>query len=172
VRCALPTLCAVFLGICPSGTAQAQAPISAPAIARVRTIDPGLAALVREATVRSRTFRELVEAIGKTDGIVYVEQGECGHGVRACLAAVTVAGANRLVRVRVDTQKADWDLMGSIAHELQHAVEVLRQPGVTSTVTMHLFYLHEGRRTANRFETDAAIQAGGDVRAEARRPRH
>lgn len=35
--------------------------------------------------------------------------------------------------------------MVSIAHELQHAVEVLSERRVTSTVAMTLFYLRVGR---------------------------
>jgi hypothetical protein len=42
--------------------------------------------------------------------------------------AVTKAGANRMLRVKVDTRKADWDLMGSIGHELRHTIEVLNNP--------------------------------------------
>jgi hypothetical protein len=141
-----------------------------PGITRVRTLGSALALIVSQATARSSTFGQLVQTIDKTDGIVYVEYGRCGHGVRACLLAITAAGANRIVRVRVDTKKADWDLMGSIAHELQHAVEVLGNPAVTSTRAMHFFYQREGRLIGDVFETAAAIRAGNDVRAEARRP--
>ncbi|HEY5617892.1 MAG TPA: hypothetical protein VIK60_08095 [Vicinamibacterales bacterium] len=150
--------------------ADDAAPVSlCPGIARLRTLGGNLATIVTQATARSATFRELIHAICKTNGIVYVEQGRCGHGVRACLLGVTVAGANRIVRVRVDTNKVDWDLMGSIGHELQHAVEVLSNPAVTSTTAMFIFYEREGNRRAGVFETGAAIQAGDDVRAEARR---
>ena len=142
----------------------------APVVQRLRTLGDVLAAIVTQAIDRSTTFRQLVEAIGQTDGIVYVEHGRCGHGVRACLLAVTSAGANRIVRVRVAANKADWDLMGSVGHELQHAVEVLGNPAITSTIAMHLFYLRKGHRVGNVFETAAAIRAGNDVRAEVRSP--
>ena len=148
-----------------------NSPAVSPGITRVRTVGSTLALIVIQAAARSSTFGQLVQAIDQTDGIVYVEYGHCGHGVRACLLAITAAGANRIVRVRVDTKKADWDLMGSIAHELQHAVEVLGNPAVISTRAMHFFYQREGRLIGNVFETAAAIRAGNDVRAEARRPR-
>lgn len=39
----------------------------------------------------------LVELINATDGILYVVEGECGHGVRACLLpTMTMAGPNRV----------------------------------------------------------------------------
>src|SRR5262245_5359488 len=119
--------------ICP-GTASAQVPgmnrcaepsSSCPVVARIRTVDSRLAAIVTEASARSRRFRQLAQTIDQTDGIVYLEHGRCGHGVRACLVAVATAGANRLVRVRVDANDVDWKLMGSIGHELQHVIEVL-----------------------------------------------
>jgi hypothetical protein len=56
--------------------------------------------------------------------------------------------------------------MGSIGHELQHAVEVLSTPDVTDTATMYRFYEREGRRVFGGFETEAAIRAGQNVRAE------
>lgn len=62
------------------------------------------------------------------------------------------------------------DLMGSVGHELRHAVEVLDNPKVTSTTAMYFFYEREGRRVFAGFETDAAVQAGNAVRAEVRRP--
>ena len=131
-----------------------------------------MATLIQEATERSATFRALVETINASDGIVYVNQGDCGHGVRACLATVVAAGPNRILRIQVDTRKADWDLMGSIGHELRHAVEVLGDPTVTSNATMYFFYSRTGRRDAsNSFETKAAVEAGRAVRSEVRQPR-
>jgi hypothetical protein len=170
-------LCATFLIL--SGTASAQAPgmngcaaesaSSCQAIARLRAGDSRLAAIVAEATARSSSFRQLAQAIDQTDGIVYVEHGRCWHGVRACLAAVSAAGANRIVRIRVNANDADWNLMGSIGHELQHAVEVLGNSKVTDTKALYFFYERIGTRRGNRFETAAAIRAGNDVRAEVRR---
>lgn len=140
-----------------------------PRLMRLRSVGSTLAAIVTEATARSVTFRQLAHAISQTDGIVYVEDGDCGHGVRACLAMVTTAGANRIVRVLVDENTADWNLMGSIGHELQHAVEVLGSPIVTSTRALYLFYQRNGTRAGSVFETAAAVRAGNDVRAEVRR---
>lgn len=129
-----------------------------------------IARLIHEATVRSATFRSLIATIHASDGIVYVNEGKCGHGVRSCLADVTAAGPNRLVRIQVNTRKADWDLMGSIGHELRHAVEVLGDPTVTSNAAMYLFYRRAGRcGTASSFETLAAVEAGDAVRSEVRR---
>lgn len=150
------------------GIAFAQPPVSSSqAIHRVRATEASLAALIRDAEARSSTFRELVDTINASDGIVYVERGRCGHGVRACLVTVTAAGAQRIVRVKVDAHMADRDLMGSIGHELRHAVEVLGDPRVTNAATLYFFYLREGYRgTPRAFETRAAVQTGERVRHE------
>lgn len=142
----------------------------APVMARLRSSNAAVAAVIRAATEQSATFRGLADAINGSDGIVYVEAGTCGHGVRACLAlSVTKAGPNRLLRVVVDTNKVDWDLMGSIGHELQHAIEVLSTPSVTTTSALYFFYEQARPTSSRRFETEAAVEAGNRVRAEVRR---
>jgi hypothetical protein len=128
-----------------------------------------MVAVINEAAARSMTFRGLVDRIGRTDGIVYIAEGRCGHGVQACLLdSMTIAGPNRVLRILVDRQKSDRDLMGSIGHELQHAIEVLSHPSVRTYSAMILLFKEMCGECGRRFETDAAIQAGRDVRADLR----
>jgi hypothetical protein len=150
---------------------QPEAAVAPPSIteshARVRGVGPRFAAVISEAAARSTTFRGLVDRIGSTDGIVYVAEGQCGHGVRACLLpTLTMAGPNRVLRILVDPRKSDRDLMGSIGHELQHAVEVLGNPTIRDNRAMVLFYKQMCDGCGLRFETDAAIRAGDAVRGE------
>jgi hypothetical protein len=152
---------------------RAAAGQTVPSMPRVRSVDASLAALIHDATEASGTFRRLVETINGTDGIVYVEHGRCGHGVKACLAtSVTFAGPNRVFRIVVDARKADWDVMGSIGHELQHAIELLGDPSVTNRSAIHYHFMreatHQPATEAGRFETNAAVDAGDDVRREIR----
>jgi hypothetical protein len=145
---------------------------------RVRSTDPTIASLIARAYAQSGTFRQVVDSIDATNGIVYVEPGRCSL-VRACmLHSVTVAGPHRLLRVVVETRMAaDCDLMASIGHELWHAWEVLSDPSLTSNAAITLFYGREGRRFIGAedpprlLETRAAVNAGLDVRAELRRHR-
>lgn len=136
---------------------------------RVRSSSPAITVLMREAAARSATFRGMVQTIDASDGIVYVEHGECRHGVRACLAGVATAGSYRILHIKIHVGVKGQELMGSIAHELRHAVEVLGARSVTDSTTMFLFYTREGHRQGRVFETDAAIAAGATVRAEMRR---
>jgi hypothetical protein len=74
-------------------------------VQRVRSESPAIAAAIQAAAARSETLRRLIEAINATDGLVYVEEGKCGHSVRACLAlSIKVAGPHRLLRIVVDTR--------------------------------------------------------------------
>ena len=76
-------------------TAQDTAPVP-----RVRSNSARIVDAIAQGVERSATFRGLVDTIDATDGLVFVEEGRCGHtGVRACLLlSVTVAGPNRLLR--------------------------------------------------------------------------
>jgi hypothetical protein len=135
--------------------------------ARVRGLSVRIVAVINEATAQSKTFRGLVDQIGITDGIVYVAEGQCGHGVRACLLhRMTEMGPRRVLRILVDPQRIDRDLMRSIGHELQHAVEVLNDRAIRSSSAMTLLYNKKGDTYARRFETNAAIQASNAIHAE------
>jgi len=142
---------------------------TAPAMPRVRSDQPLIAELIANATGASTTFRSLVEAIDATDGIVYVESGQCGRGARACLAhSMQVAGAHRVLRVVVNTRRDRWELAGAIGHELQHAMEVLREPGITTTQGMFFYFFGRSTSTTARFETKAAVDAGMQIEHELR----
>jgi hypothetical protein len=139
-------------------------------VPRVRSDNLAIAMLLREGARRSPTFEALVQSIDDTDGIVFVEAGRCGHGVRACLLlSVKMAGPSRLLRIVLDARKADWDLIGSLGHELRHAVEVLSDSTVASSGAIYFFYQRIGATSAGRFETLAAVKTGDTIRAEVRR---
>jgi hypothetical protein len=67
----------------------------------------------------------------------------------------------------VDLQRSDREIMGSIGHELQHAIEVLSDPYVTDDTRLFSFYQREHpSASTDRFETNAATQTGQAVYAE------
>lgn len=85
-----------------SAAMPGQFPLMAPD-ARVRGVSSRMVAVINDAAARSKTFHTLVDQIGSTDGIVYVAEGECGRGVRACLLlTMTLMGPNRVLRILVD----------------------------------------------------------------------
>jgi hypothetical protein len=172
-RGAQAAVLAAFLGWTANATAteSTASVVDAPSLmapdARVRGVSARVVAVINEAAARSESFRGLVAQIGTTDGIVYVAEGQCGHGVRACLLlTMTTMGENRVLRILVDPRKPDRDLMGSIGHELQHAMEVLSHQSVRSYSAMILLFKKACDGCGRRFETDAAVATGVAVRRE------
>ena len=140
-----------------------------PRIPRVRAENPLLSAAIVQGAKRSTTFRRLIEAIDATDGLVYVLEGKCGQGVRACLhMSLELAGPNRLLRILVDTRRAPGcELISSIGHELQHAREALSNPSIKTSFGLSSFFHQIGPEGTRRFETTEAIRAGLAVAEEA-----
>jgi hypothetical protein len=156
----------------PSAAADTDATASA-SDRHVRSDSASITALIEQASQRSATFRQLVDDINASDATVYLQDGKCLDSAHACFIGVTMAGSRRnlWVRVNMKVHGADWDAMGSIAHELRHTLEVVAVPSVTSTAAMELFYGYAGagfHGSAHGYETWAAIDAGNTVRSEVR----
>jgi len=136
---------------------------------RVRSQEPLIGQLIVDAPAWSATFRGLVTAIDATNGLVYVESGQCGRGARACLVLdMQVAGPSRILRVLVTTRQDRDKLIGSIGHELYHALEILQDPTITTSAAMFFHYFGRSSFRPNRFETEGAIQAGLRIEDELR----
>jgi hypothetical protein len=133
---------------------------------RVRSEDRLLAGLITRASLDSVTFRHLLNTIESTDGIVYLEAGTCSHGVRACLQMwMQAAGGNRFLRVRVNKklEGSDLDVMASIGHELQHAIEAFSDPSVVNGTMLYNFFRRYAPTDSNRFETTTAVTIGNMI---------
>jgi hypothetical protein len=153
--------CAAVLLILHEGAISVMAQHLATAT-RMRSEHPVIAAAIVAAAEHSPAFRSMIEAVGRTDGIVYIREGPCRRGLRACLAGVHSAPSIRYVDVKVNTRMvAGCALMASVGHELQHALEVLENPKVTDNQTLAHFYMRKGPTGDDvRFETEAAVRAG------------
>ena len=159
-------LVSVSPAICSTGV-EAQQTLTMP---RVRSENPLLSTTIRQGAERSPTFRRLIEAINATDGLVYVLEGKCGEGVRACLhSSLELSGPNRLLRIVVSRRRAPGcELIASVGHELQHALEVLSNPNIRTGFGLSSFFQRIGPEgNPRRFETTEAIQVGLAVAKEA-----
>jgi hypothetical protein len=78
--------------------------------------------------------------------------------------------SNRFIRILIDRHSGDRDedVMGSMGHELQHAVEALSEAGVTDGTRLYNFFSRFAPTEGERFETTAATHAGDTIRAELR----
>jgi hypothetical protein len=86
---------------------RAMSPAGEPAetTTRVRFEHPVISAAIVTAIEHLAAFRSMVEAIGKTDGIVYVHEGSCKFRLSACLAIVYSASPVRFVHKKVDLRR-------------------------------------------------------------------
>lgn len=144
---------------------DAQAADEAPNLrfTRVKGVGNEMRQLIREADARSPTVRALVDEIGRSNAIVLVEFGFCHGGrVRSCVMHVAGDQRQRHIRVMVSTRTTNDRLLATIAHELQHAVEIVREPDVTDAKRALALYRRIGTRdcqngTTDACETDAAL---------------
>jgi hypothetical protein len=96
---------------------------------RVRAADPELRRIIAEGADRSPTFLALASEIQRSTAIVQVQFGRCPRGnFRSCVSGVEGDARQRHIRVFVDTRTSQDRLIATIAHELQHAVEIARSP--------------------------------------------
>jgi hypothetical protein len=145
---------------------------------RVRSTDAAIRSAIEEAAGRSATFRDLVAAIDHASGIVYVEPGYCSFGqLKGCvLPYVASAQGQRYLRIVVapDLRISHDQRLALIAHELQHAVEILDHPEVINTGTMELMFRRLGYPIGKGlagYETTAALSTGSRVLDELARQR-
>ncbi len=139
--------------------------------ARIRPQDARLATLLRDGAARSATFRALIDRIEASNVFVYVALSPT---MRANLAGkltwMTRAGEFRYLRATISTEQNTDQMIATLAHELQHAIEVIDDVRVSDQRTLQELYKRIGRPSdsglAAAFETEAAQQTGFRVRRE------
>jgi hypothetical protein len=144
----------------PAPAARDAAPLT-----RLRLQRPRIEALVVEAQLKSPTFRALVAALEQSDVLVYVDESWLLKGVAGKLHFAAVAGAYRIVRVTIDGHLSPVRRMATLAHELQHALEIAGAPDVVSEPTLAAFYRRTGLSLlrTDTYESQAAVEVGRRV---------
>jgi hypothetical protein len=161
----------LFLSILFGKTAAAQ---NDPAAPHVRSEDSKLSKVIREGIDQSPTFRDLIKRLDNLPGLVYVVSSRCGTRLwepAACLDhRIGVNGEFRFLRVNIHpSESGARRLLPLIAHELQHALEVLSDETVTTPEDIERLYARIGiNQRAGTFETDAARRIQRAVYREAR----
>jgi hypothetical protein len=139
--------------------------------ARVRPQDPRLADLLRTGVARSATFRDIVNRLEAGNLIVYVS---LSPNMRSSLAGkltwMTRSGDFRYVKATINTEQSADSMIATLAHELQHALEVHDDDSVIDQRSLKGLYQRIGRPSLSGaiagFETVAAQEAGLRVRRE------
>jgi hypothetical protein len=144
---------------------------------RIRSLDASVQALLADGYRRSPTLRRLAADVARTDGIVYFLAEPCPvRTLRACLLhTIRDTGDFRYLWIRIKPDEPADEMMASVAHELQHALEVLSQKWIRSRWDMLTFYRSAAAgasgstpigRVFTSYETTAAIDITGKVRSE------
>lgn len=143
-----------------------------PRLVRVKPADAEMRRLVLEGHARSPTFRRLMAEIHETNVVVVIQFGLCAKGrIRSCLSHVEGDSRQRHIRVKVNTRTTDDRLIATIAHELHHALEIAREPDVTSSELALALYRRIamgrcGEGLDEKCETEMALRVEARVNDE------
>jgi hypothetical protein len=136
---------------------------------RVRTTDTTVQQLLAEGLRRSRTFATLLSSVDRTDVIVYIERTKNLPAIIAGrLLLVTGTNGQRYLRIQIGIGGTREDEIATLAHELQHALEIADAPQVRDQKSMAGLYEEIGQRSVgvHTYDTPAAQTAGRTVRRE------
>ena len=158
-------LCAVVIS---SPALMAASPVTS---TNIRTQDDRLTQLLRAGTARSATLKSLVDRIEASRVIVYVAINPLMKpSLSGMLTWMTQAGGYRYVRASISHDLAPDQMIATIAHELQHAVEVIEDETVSDEKSLVALYRRIGQQrgtsSPSRWDTDAAQRTGFVVRKE------
>jgi hypothetical protein len=137
----------------------------------IRGLSCRMARMIASGTGRSATFRHLVEHVGRLNGIVYIEEDYYLNThtrtrlMGALVHRVTVSGDSRILHLFIAPVSGDQPVI-TMAHELQHVVEVLESGAVTEDEINQLFDRIGNRIRAGIVETHAALDVENVVRRE------
>lgn len=138
---------------------------------RIRPQDQRLTDLLQAGMSRSATFRALVDRIEASNVIVYVSLSPLMKpSLAGKLTWMTRAGEFRYLRASINTELNADLMISTLAHELQHAVEVIEDERVIDQRSLVELYKRIGRPSSSAvpsgWETVAAQEAGSRVRRE------
>jgi hypothetical protein len=136
----------------------------------VRTTDPTLRELIRDARATSPTFRRLIARLERSDVIVYVSRHyDMSPALDGLLTFTANAGGVRYLSIRLAWDRPARRLVATLGHELQHAVEIADADDVVDEASLALAYERMGEpgslnvRASQTFETREAIDTGQQV---------
>jgi hypothetical protein len=165
------TLIALFVGCLISTSVFAGAPEDAWPERRIRPQDPRLADLLQAGVGRSATLRDIVNRLEAGHVIVYVSLSPTlRSGIAGKLTWISSAGKYRYLKATINSDQMADQMIATLAHELQHALEVSADATVVDQRSMLGLYKRIGRPSLSGasagWETTAAQQTGLQVRRE------
>ena len=126
---------------------------------RVRSEDTSIRQAIADGYGRSQEFRRLVDAIDRSDLLLYVSwNNQLSPHLGGTLHVRGKANGQRIVSILISREVAFAYLIPMMAHELQHAVEVADAPSVVDQKSLFTHYQDIGTpgRRPRTFDTAAA----------------
>ena len=140
------------------------------AVPRLRPLTESTKIVIERGLRQSPSFRELVERLQRSDVVVYVDEDYFqSKALAGQLSFLTRAGGYRYVRVRLQWRSHDSQQIATLAHELQHALEIAGRPDIVDHESMARAFADFGHQrppgsgAVESFETTAAMDAGDRV---------
>lgn len=137
---------------------------------RLRPATPFLRDVIQEACARSPGFRNVLSRLGRHDGFVYLSWTSAPmNGLRGALLnkVIMTPNGSRCLFVLFRNTANRPRLAGTIAHELQHAVEAL-QSTATNAVALEKHFRTIGHGDSRVIETNMAVSIGHLVERDMR----
>jgi hypothetical protein len=125
--------------------------------------------VIAEGLCGSATFRTLVDAIQRSDVIVYVSMRWLGdRRLHGRLDFLTATATHRVLRAVFSFPLDRETRIAVLGHELQHAVEVAGAPDIRTSGAFAAYYRAHGRavRIESAYDTDAARRVEVQIRVE------
>jgi len=143
----------------------------------VRSSDASVLLALTACYDRSSTCRRLIDTIEASTTIVYVNSGSCKTITpSSCLHFMSMSAGHRFLRITLDPALHGDAVIEMLAHELQHAVEIVRAPEVSDLDTLRALYRTIGYRRSSstrrdEWETSGAQEVAGLVSSELKQAR-
>jgi hypothetical protein len=126
----------------------------------VRSSERWIVNLVQDGRRNSPAFEQLVRALTATDVIVYIASGRPTNDLHQgrLLQRTTTGAGRRYLWIVVAAPRDRVRVIGLLAHELQHALEVAQTPDVRTGDQIQQLFEHIGFHCPGAcFETHAAV---------------
>ena len=163
----LPVLFCAGL-ITSSLTASKAALLESP-YRHVRTTNANVQGLLERGVAKSPTFAALLARLNASDVIVYIEQTvDLPKTLQGRLLLMPLANHQRYLRIQINRDGSQNELVATIGHELRHAIEVAEASDVRDETALERLYRRIGMGSSGEhtYDTEAARTTGRRVRKE------
>src|SRR5262249_4694878 len=138
--------------------ARAEDPVKPPP--HVRPESAATRELVALAVARSPTVREMIDRLERSDVVVYIRHRSFpGSLLQGHLGVLSSVAGRRYLIIEIACGRIWTEQIGTLGHELHHALEIAANPGIVDARSLAAFYEHFGTRTTGygvgaMFETE------------------